>query len=437
VPAGPAPNPRAWCERAGLGRVDRFSPTPFGGGAAFRLAADGALRRVAEFDRRGTLLAALRWGEDGALRHAAVRIPEMTWLAVEPGRGVPGPWGASDRITRGHEPLTSFEALDWRNVDRVPALAEPSRLPPHGGTTLLNLIATLAADQGRRHLTYRGPWPTEALFLSLLESFRYDDGGDPLAAFTAGVLRWAPAPHARVFSPEGAMVQLRDRVEKVVWDGRAYHRPDWQGVRRRGARTVRDDDGRVVCGLTSLGTVLDDHIVLSPSGDVLEIRTPPPEAPETQALDTPITVGVIALVAASSAAALASSIRAAADTYALEWGPIRWDLVAATADGARLSHRLRAPIETRLAAATTRADRLAVALAGLHAIADLVGDDLRTRAQARLAAAPSETQRVALEATEADAAVTADVGRAVEAWLRACERIPFSRGTTAPSGRPE
>jgi len=96
----------------------------------------------------------------------------MTWLAVEPGRGVPGPWGASDRIMRGHEPLTSFEALDWRDVDRVPALAEPSRLPPHGGTTLLNLIASLAADQGRRHLTYRGPWPTEALFLSLLESFR-------------------------------------------------------------------------------------------------------------------------------------------------------------------------------------------------------------------------------------------------------------------------
>lgn len=417
MPAGPAPNPRAWCERAGIGRVDRFTPTPYGGGAAFRLGADGALRRVAEFDRRGMLLAALRWGEDGALHHAAVRVPEMTWLAVEPGRGVPGPWGASDLVRRGHEPLTSFEALDWRAVDRVPTLAEPARLPPHSGTALLNLIATLAADQGRSRLAYRGPWPTEALFLSLLESFRYDDGGDPLAAFTAGALRWTPAPHTRDFSPEGAMVQLRDRVEKVVWDGRAYHRLDWQGVRRRSARTVRDDGGRVVCGLTSLGAVLDDHLILSPSGDVLEIRTPPPEAPETLALDAVIAVGVVALVAVSSAAALASSIRAAADTYALEWGPVRWDLLAATADGARLSHRLRAAIEARVAAAATHADRLAVALAGLHAIADLVGDDFRARAQARLEAAPLEAQAAALEASVADPSLRAEVGRAVEAWI--------------------
>lgn len=417
MPAGPAPNPRAWCERAALGRIDRFTQTPYGGGAAFRLAADGALRRVAEFDRRGTLLAALRWGEDGALRHAAVRVPDMTWLAVEPGRGAPGPWGVSDLVRRGDEPLTTFEALDWRAINRIPALAEPARLPPHSGTTLLNLIAALAADQGRSELAYRGPWPSEALFLSLLESFRYENGGDPLAAFTAGVLHWAPAPHAREFSSEGVMVQLRDRVEKVVWDGRAYHRPDWQGIRRRGARTIRDEAGRIVCGLTSLGTVLEDHLILSPSGDVLEIRTPPAEASETLALDAAIATGVVALVVASSAAALAPPIRAAADTYTLEWGQVRWDLVTTTAVGARLSHRLRAAIEARVAAAATRADRLAAALAGLHAIAELVGDDLRARAQAGLAAAAPQAQRVALEATATDAFVTEDVSRAIEAWL--------------------
>ena len=417
MPAGPAPSPRAWCERAGVGRVDRLTSTPDGGAAAFRSAADGGLRRVAEFDRRGTLLAALRWGGDGSLLHAAVRLPEMTWLAVEPGRGAPGPWGASDQITRGHEPLTSFEALDWRAVDRIPALAEPARLPPHGGTALLNLLATLAADQGRSGLVYRGPWPTEALFLALLESFRYDDGGDPLAAFTAGGLSWEPAPHARIFSPEGALVQLRGRVEKVVWNGRAYHRPDWQGIRRRAARTIRDHDSRVVCGLTSLGAVLDDHVILSPAGDVLEIRTPAPEAPEALPLDPAITAGVVAVVTASSAPALASAIRAEADAYALGWGPVQWDLAVTTPGGARLAHRLRASIEARLAAATTRADGLAVALAALQAIAELIGDDLRGRAQRRLAAAPAEAQRAALEVHAAEASRTADVGRAVEAWL--------------------
>ncbi|MGH7356380.1 MAG: hypothetical protein ACRELS_17620 [Candidatus Rokuibacteriota bacterium] len=412
-----APSPRAWCERAGVGRVDRLIRTSAGGAAAFRLTADGALRRVAEFDRRGTLLAALRWGGDGALLHAAVRIPEMTWLAIEPGRGDAGRWGASDMVRRGHEPLTSFEALDWRAVDRIPALAEPARLPPHGGTALLNLIAALAADQGRSHLAYRGPWPTEALFLALLESFRYEDAPDPLAAFSAGGLSWMPAPHARVFSPEGAMVQIRDRVEKVVWDGRAYHRPDWQGVRRRGARMVRDDDGRVVCGLEALDAVLDDHLILSPAGDVLEVQTPAPEPPETLPLEPAIAAGVVALVAGSSAPALASSIRAVASAYALEWGPVRWDLALTTPDRARLAHRLRRLVEARLAGAATRAERLVVALAALHELADLVGDDLRARAQRRLEAAAPEAQRAALEAPDADASLAADVGRAAEAWL--------------------
>lgn len=422
MPAGAAPGPRAWCERAGVGRVDRIVSTAHGGAAAFRAASDGAAHRVAEFDRRGTLLAALRRAADGALLHASVRIPEMTWLAVEPRRGAPGPWGVSDLVRYGHEPLTTFEALDWRAIDRIPALAEPARLPPHGGTALLNLISALAADQGRARLAYGGPWPTEALFLALLESFRYGDdgGGDPLAAFMAGALAWSPAPHARVFSPEGPLVQLRGRVEKVVWRGRAYHRVDWQGIRRRGVRTVRDDADRVVCGLECLGTVCEEHLVLSPEGDVLEIRTPPPDAPGVLPLDAAIAAGVVALVAATSAPALATALRDVATRYALAWGPVACDLAAPGPDGARLSHRLRALVEARLAAATTRADRLAVVLGALHAIADLVGDDLRARAQRRLAAATPEAQRAALETLEtgsADASLAADVGRAAEAWL--------------------
>lgn len=416
MPAGRAPNPRAWCERAGLARVDRVTPASHDGVAAFRAAADGVLRRVADFDRHGTLLTALRWAPSGALLHAAVRLPELTWLAIEPGRGAPGPWGASDLVRLGEVPLTAVEAVDWRAIDRIPALAEPARLPPHGGTALLNLIATLAADQGRARLDYRGPWPTEALFLALLESFRYEDGPDPLATFMGGGLAWAPAPHARVFSSRGALVQLRARVEKVVWRGRAYYRSAWQGVRRRGARVVRDDADRVVCSLECLGAVLDDHLILAPDGEVLEVRAPAPEPPERLPLPPAVTAGIVALVAASSAVALAPSIRAVARAWALEWGPVPWDLVATGADGARLAHRLRDAVAARLAAAPARADRLAVAAAALHAIADLVGDDLRARAQGRLAAAPPEAQRAALEAPIPEAPAEA-IGRAVEAWL--------------------
>ncbi len=55
-------------------------------------------------------------------------------------------------------------------------------MPPGGGTAVLNLLAGLAADQGGGPVAYHGPYPSEQLFLALLESFRYEGGGsDPLA----------------------------------------------------------------------------------------------------------------------------------------------------------------------------------------------------------------------------------------------------------------
>ena len=136
-----------------------------------------------------------------------------------------------------------FAALDWTRVNGIPPLAEPARLPAGAGTAVLNLIARLAADQRVPELRYEGPYPTEHLFLALLESFRWigPGGADPLAAFMTGGLTWAPAPHARAFEPEGVYVQRRARVEKIVVAGRAFYRPDWQGVGRRTPRVVREE----------------------------------------------------------------------------------------------------------------------------------------------------------------------------------------------------
>lgn len=185
----------------------------------------GARRRVLELDRHGSPLAVLRWSA-AALEAAWLKIPDGRWLAIEP-RASHAAWGLADNLRVSGEPgtsgtpVTTYEALDYTGVDRVPTLAEPARVPASGGVVVLNLLAALALDQGRERLAYRGPYPGEQLFLALLESFRHQPAtADPLAAFVAGASTWRPDPHERAFESHGVYVQLRDRVEKVVWRGR-------------------------------------------------------------------------------------------------------------------------------------------------------------------------------------------------------------------------
>jgi hypothetical protein len=348
-------------------------------------------RRVFEFDRGGALVTALAADPTGALAAACVRIPDGSWVAVEPRATADAPWGLSDRVWhvaepsagvpwRSGKPLTHFAALDYARIDRIPPLAEPSRLPPGAGAAILNLVASLAADQGLDRLRYRGPYPTEQLFLALLESFRYEAGeADPLAAFRAGHLAWRPAPNERLFHPGGPYVQLRDRVEKVVTGGRVYQRADWQGVRRRAARRVTDGTDGVRCSLWFLETAIEEHLVLSPDGAVLHVSAPEPGAPGRQSISRAVWGGIAASVAATSVPALAPFVRLAAEPITAEWGPVTGDLVAFEGARVRLSHPIRALLTERLGAATTRAERLGIVLAALTELAALVGDELRAR----------------------------------------------------------
>src|SRR2546428_13295907 len=105
---------------------------------------------------------------------AAGRRPAGSGPGVGPRAAHDPAWGASDVVHRDGAPLTAFAAVDWAAIDAIPPLAEPARLPPGGGTAILNLLAGLAADQRRGPLPYRGPYPTEQLFLALLQSFRFE-----------------------------------------------------------------------------------------------------------------------------------------------------------------------------------------------------------------------------------------------------------------------
>jgi len=383
----------------------------------------GPPRRVLELDRNGAVLGELRWTGDGRLAHAWIKIADDSWVMIEPRATYQPPWGLCDRLwhavhptAAAHVPLTTFEALAYEAIDRIPVLMEPARLPAGAGAAVLNLVAALAADQGRTRIDYRGPYPTEQLFLVLLESFRYHGAGeDPLAAFMAGRLEWSPAPHERACPAPGVTVHLRGRVEKVVWRERLYYRPDWQGVHRHAPRRVHDADGAVVCSLWALGEPIEDHLRLDPEGRSVEVIAPPRAALAPRRLPPAIFAGVASAAAALGAAPLAPFVREIAARCEMSWCSLDGDLVALDRNQLRISHALRETLTRRLQAAPTRAERLALALAAITELAHLAADPLRARAQSHLASLPPEAQAHALTHTDPEATRTADARRIAEA----------------------
>src|SRR5262245_18412944 len=236
-----------------VGRVEAHGTV-----ALYRPDATGRLEhRLVEVDPGGTVTTAFGRDTRGDLREAWVRLADGAMVGLLPGGAHHPLWGHSDRLvglTAAGEPtpLTLAGAVRWSAVDTIPPVAEPTRLPSGAGAALMNLLAVLARDQERRVLRHRGPYPTEQLFWSLTESFRCAPGPESLARFLAeaeatfarGALvevpvDWAPAPHERRFHPGGLLVQLRDGVERINWQGRSYYRAESQGLRRREHRVVR------------------------------------------------------------------------------------------------------------------------------------------------------------------------------------------------------
>jgi hypothetical protein len=352
------------------------------------------LRFVQIVDRRGTLVTVLRPTATGSIESAWVRIPDGSWLGIEPRATRDAPWGWSDRLWHAAEPpangwhgarLTLFESLDWARIDRIPVLAEPARLPPGGGTAVLNFIAARAAEQGAGPLAYRGPYPTEQLFLALLESFRYEpQAAHPLADFMAGALTWRPAPSEHLFVGDDLYVQGRDRIEKVVWRGVTYYRPEWQDVVRHTPRRIVDAPDGVRCGLWALSRRIEDALLLRPDGDLAAILAVEPPPAASRPLPDRVWAGVAAVVAARGAAPLASFVESVAGAFSLEWGPVARDLVQIGRGRVRISERLREALAAGLAAAPDAGDRAALGLAVIAEMAALVGDALRGRAQAEI-----------------------------------------------------
>lgn len=368
-------------------------------------------RRLIEVDRRDGLVAAYRWRADGALEWARCRRSDGRWVGIEPGTGEHRAWGRSDSLwllegTAPWDPverLTLSEALDYARLDRIPPAAEPRRLGAGTGTAVLNLLAGLMEDQGQTRVRYVGPYPTEQLFTSLLESFRYDpDVPDPLGTFLAGEpLDWAPAPHERHEIATGVWMQARERIEKVTVRGTSFLRVQWQGVVRREPRVLRDEGDQVICSLWALGRPVEDCLVLDASGEVLASPAPAPDTRGPAPLPPLWRPALASLIARESAPVLAGAIDSALAGLTLQWGTVRGDLVAVEGDTVTVSRRLRDVAAAWLVEGegSLRPERAA---RFVRELALLVAPEVRARAQESLEQLDEEAQRRLWETTPAE-----------------------------------
>ncbi|HUO65820.1 MAG TPA: hypothetical protein VMT97_19040 [Terriglobales bacterium] len=440
---GTLPRLRAWLERSEIvaldpRRIEALALTLADADPPVRVERWGTVvgyeagpprRRLVQFDRHGHLIAACHWKLDGSLGWARCRSADGRWIGVEPGADEHPAWGESDRVWlldgeepwRPVEPLSVFRALDWSRLDHIPPLAEPRRLPPGAGSAVLNLLASLMKDQGLARARYRGPFPSEQLFTSLLESFRHDPAQTlPLERFLAdGGLDWLPAPFESHQVAAWVTVQLRQHIDKVVADGVTFYRSEWQGIKRREPRVIRDEAERVVCSLWALGGPLEDRLTLDPSGEILD--APPARAPEVPPAPLPPVWNSALgdLISRESAPALGPAIVEVLHETPLEWGAVPGDLMRPWEKRIRLSARLREAATASLRSAAPGRERAEQALRFVLEVARLLGPEIRGRAQALLEALPEEEQARRLgRAAEESEALDESVGRLIALLAR-------------------
>jgi hypothetical protein len=407
--------------------------------------------RVLEIDPHGTVTAVLNRSPQGELREMWAVLAHGDVVGLLPGGAQHPLWGASDRLVRaspGGAPttLTLSGAVVWNAVDRIPPVAEPARLPPGAGAALLNVLATLARDQERPALRYRGPYPTEQLFWSLTESFRPGAGAESLARFVADAelmfargapaevpVDWTPAPHERLVHPDGLVVQLREGVERILWQGRSYHRVEQHGVRRREPRVVRvveTETGRrrYIAALEALGRVVEEHLVLDERGELLDRGVPAVDPDPEVPMSAPWRDALGALLPLEATPLLTGAIEATWPELRLTWGPVLGDLIDARGATLRLSPKLALAYRAGWAAAA-RGGRRALAQRLTREILGLIGPAVREAAVAWLGALPTARQAAELDAAarrdrvELATAALAPLGRLLDA-LEAGAALP-------------
>lgn len=206
---------------------------------------DSRGRPIWRIDEHGNTAWSIAWDHD-RLEVARLRLPDARTIELHGNAGEHALFGRCDTISlAGEAAIARVRATDWRAPTTIPPLDVPGALPSGTGSAVLNLLATMAARAETKTLRYVGPYPTGALFETLLGSFTVGEDveahrtlftADALARSMSGQLvevpvDFVPAPHRWSWPAPRICVQVRDGIERVYLDGRAY-RSDAVGPRR-------------------------------------------------------------------------------------------------------------------------------------------------------------------------------------------------------------
>ena len=378
-------------------------------------------RRVAMFDRRGQLLLLCSWTSEGTLARFKVRGLDGRFLGVLRDAASHLGWGRSDSVVRlsgeygfviDHT-LSIFASVTYESLDFLPPLDAPTSLPVGGGSTILNVLAMLGQDQQKSVMRYRGPYPTERLFATLCESFRYSgEPGPTRERFTQSAevravqlsmeettIDWRPSPHDRFFPAHDTCVQLRDGVEKVYDRGRIYYRPDLAvSAYALRAERLEEDQTRYVAGLTILGQSVEDHLVLDTTGEIIERRrlNPPPILRGPTQLSDEWKAVLVRLIATESTPLLRSALWPVVDELTLVWGGAQGHLWTHSGSEISLHTGIVAAFRAALAKIRSAGEGLLLAARFTSELARLLGPLIRTLAQERMEALSPEAQQVSL-----------------------------------------
>ena len=230
--------------------------------------------------------------------------------------------------------------------------------------TSLHLVAALAQDQGRSALRYRGAFPTEQLFWSLTESFRFVGDADALPRFVAdaegtfarGVsaeapVDWRPRPTSGAFTRTGSSSSSGTASSASTGRAAPIIGSECQGLRRREHRVVRVVEGdagpRYVASLAALGGIIEDHLSLDERAEVLERHSPGLDPPGVESVAGPWREALGALLPLEATPLLAGAIEAVWPGIALGWGPVPGDLVDASGPTLRVSPKLARAYRSR------------------------------------------------------------------------------------------
>jgi hypothetical protein len=245
--------------------------------------------------------------------------------------------GDAHVIEYGGEPVTAMSAIDWDRPTQIPTVAEPRKLPRGTGSMLLNEIALRAQRAGVNVLRYAGPYPTPALFSTLLRSFRTTASETEFCADVLGrAMRLArdevpvdfvPAPFARNATSYGSF-DIRDGIERAVIAGILFDR---EGTVGSIARLVGPDAVLAFGDVTwtRVATLADDGALV---GDVQPI---PPLASEVIGKSFPreLKEQFAVLVADAVPAPLANDARDVILARPVTWADLGWRAAAIADDG--------------------------------------------------------------------------------------------------------